>query len=312
MSRPGPVSKKTRRASTPMTRDYPQELSSLPKENDFFIGIDSDGCVFDSMEVKHKECFCPAYIKHFGLQAASRYAREIWDFVNLYSKTRGCNRFLALRYARELIRNRPVFAERGIETPALTSLDAWVEEETKLGNPALKARVEASGDEELTRLLAWSEEVNARIKDMVYGVGPFSRVRPCLEQMKGRADVIVVSQTPMEALEREWEEHDLAGYVNYIAGQEAGTKTEHLRYAAGNRYDAGKVLMIGDAPGDYQAAAANNALFFPVLPGDEESSWQKLHDEGLKRFFDGAFDGDYQAHVLEEFDAALPETPPWT
>lgn len=38
--------------------------------------VDSDGCVFDTMEIKHKECFCPAYIDHFNLQAIAKYARE--------------------------------------------------------------------------------------------------------------------------------------------------------------------------------------------------------------------------------------------
>ena len=33
----------------------------------YLVCIDSDGCVFDTMEIKHKECFCPPYIKHFGL-----------------------------------------------------------------------------------------------------------------------------------------------------------------------------------------------------------------------------------------------------
>ena len=51
----------------------------------FLVCIDSDGCVFDTMEIKHKECFCPAYIEHFGLQAVSNYARDAWDFANLYS-----------------------------------------------------------------------------------------------------------------------------------------------------------------------------------------------------------------------------------
>ena len=42
------------------------------------------------------------------------------------------------------------------------------------------------------------------------------------------ADLIIVSQTPLEALEREWKEHNLEKYVNVIAGQEHGTKTEHI------------------------------------------------------------------------------------
>ena len=71
-------------------------LEEFKPEKEFFIGIDSDGCVFDTMEVKHKEFFCPNTVKYFGLFAISKYVRETWDFVNLYSVTRGINRFPAL------------------------------------------------------------------------------------------------------------------------------------------------------------------------------------------------------------------------
>src|SRR5664280_3570059 len=39
------------------------ELTAFQPRNNHFIGIDSDGCVFDAMEIKHKECFIPATIK---------------------------------------------------------------------------------------------------------------------------------------------------------------------------------------------------------------------------------------------------------
>ena len=42
--------------------------------------------------------------------------------------------------------------------------------------------------------------------------------------------------------------------------------------------------MIGDAPGDYQAAEANRPLFFPINPGAEEASWRRLFEEGIDRF----------------------------
>ena len=45
-------------------------LESFEQSREFFVGIDSDGCVFDSMEIKHKECFCPAFVHHYGLQPA--------------------------------------------------------------------------------------------------------------------------------------------------------------------------------------------------------------------------------------------------
>ena len=69
--------------------------------------------------------------------------------------------------------------------------------------------------------------------------------------------------------------------------------------------------MIGDAPGDHQAAVANQALFFPINPGAEEASWRKLYEEGIDRFLSGAFAGAYQDELLAEFDKALPEKPPW-
>ena len=291
--------------------DYVATLQALAKQHEFFIGVDSDGCVFDSMELKHKECFCPAFIKHFGLQAASKYAREVWDFVNLYSRDRGCNRFVAIQKALRLIGERDEFAARGLQVNGLPALDAWVREETRLGNPALEARVRATNDASLARALAWSKEVNARVEDIVRDVPPFPRVRESLEKVRARADIIVVSQTPVEALEREWREHKLDHLVNFIAGQEAGTKAEHVRFATQGRYAPLQTLMIGDALGDLEAAAHNHALFFPIVPGKEEQSWKRFCQEGSDRFFNGTFAGDYQQGLLEEFDAALPAKAPW-
>jgi phosphoglycolate phosphatase-like HAD superfamily hydrolase len=129
--------------------------------------------------------------------------------------------------------------------------------------------------------------------------------------MNARADVIVVSQTPTEALVREWTEHTIQHEVRFIAGQELGTKTEHLQFAAHGKYPPGKILMIGDAPGDFNAAKANGACFFPINPGNEESSWKRLHDEALDRFFSGTFAGEYQSALLKEFNDCLPENPSW-
>jgi len=52
--------------------DLQQELKDLKPQHEFFIGIDSDGCAFDTMEIKHKECFCPQTIKHWHLQPVSK------------------------------------------------------------------------------------------------------------------------------------------------------------------------------------------------------------------------------------------------
>lgn len=285
-------------------------LQSFQPAREFFVGIDSDGCVFDTMEIKHKECFTPMFIKHFRLQAVSKYAREVWEFVNLYSKTRGINRFPALSNALNLLAERHEVQARGVVPWKTDSLDAWLARETKLSNNALKQEIE-SGNAELQTVMDWSLAVNAAIEDIVSGVPPFPLVRETLARLNEVADVIVVSQTPTDALEREWAEHNIAAQARLIAGQELGTKTDHIKLASGGKYAPRHVLMIGDAPGDFKAAKSNHALFFPIVPGHEEAWWQHLFDEGIERFLADQFAGDYQAELLREFNASLPDSPPW-
>ena len=286
-------------------------LKEFQPSREFFVGIDSDGCAFDTMEIKHKECFIPNIINHWSLQAVSKYAREAAEFVNLYSKWRGINRFPALLMAFDLLAERPEVQQRGARLPEVPSLRRWVETESRLGNPALKEAVEKTSDSVLRQTLVWSEAVNAAIADMVHGVPPFPYLRESLEALAPKADMIVVSATPGEALRREWEEHDIAKHCAVIAGQEMGKKKEHLQLAAGAKYQKDRVLMIGDAPGDLDAARANGFLFYPIKPGSEDESWRRFHDEGMVRFLSGRYAGDYEAELIDEFDALLPEVPPW-
>ena len=290
--------------------DPTQVLRDFKPAKEFFIGIDSDGCVFDSMEIKHKECFTPMFIKHFNLQAVSKYAREVWEFVNLYSKTRGANRFPALVRSLNLLRERPQVKARGVAVEGTEALEDWIARESKLGNATLAGEVK-NGNQKLAQIKHWSDAVNHAIEDIVKGVPPFPLFAESLEKMAARADTMVISQTPTDALEREWLEHGIRSGVRIIAGQELGTKTEHLKLAAKDKYPAEKILMIGDAPGDYKAAKVNGALFYPIIPGDEETSWKRFHAEALDRFFGGTFAGEYEAALVKRFDASLPEAPPW-
>lgn len=288
-----------------------EQLKAFAPAKDFFVGIDSDGCVFDTMEIKHKECFCPQFIHHFELQAVSRYAREAWENANLYSKTRGANRFKALIRALDLLRDRDPVKARGVTIPRLPGLRDWIGRETKLGEPALAAALAVRPDPALARTLEWSRAVNAVVEKMVHHVPPFPMARESLMALGERADLMVVSQTPAAALEREWQEHRLDSLVRLIAGQELGTKSEHLALATRDRYAPGKTLMLGDAPGDLQAARENGALFYPIVPGEEDASWQRFHDQAMARFFEGTYAGGYEQALIEDFENHLPETPPW-
>ncbi len=287
------------------------ELRNLEPQKAFLVAIDSDGCAFDTMEIKHKECFIPNIIKNWDLQAVSKYARAAAEFVNLYSKWRGINRFPALTRVFDLLQEWPEVGKRGARIPEAQALREWIGRETKLGNPTLEAEVARTGDPVLKRALEWSVAVNDSIAAMVYGVPPFPSVPRSLEEISAWADVIVCSATPIEALRREWEEHGIDRFTRIIAGQELGSKTEHLRLASEGKYPPEKVLMIGDAPGDLKAARANNARFFPVCPGREEESWDLFLREGAERFHGGRFDGEYESRLIREFERILPSEPPW-
>ncbi len=287
-------------------------LEDFTVEHDFFVGLDSDGCVFDSMEIKHKECFTPMFIKHFRLQAAAKFARRAWEFANLYSVARGMNRFPVLVRSLELLRDWPDPMRRGIDIPDLTPLHQFINSGLPPSNAGLTEYMKTHSHPLLERTMEWSLAVNAQVKDIVEGVPPFPKVRECLAMINQQADLAVVSGTPTEALTREWEENGMAHHPKIIAGQELGKKTEHLSVMAGDdRYGDGKRLMVGDAPGDRKAAEASGCLFYPINPGHEEESWERLHGEALGRFFSGTYAGEYQAARAAEFEKLLPEQPPW-
>ena len=296
-----------------MNKDHQLELKAFRPKHDFFVGIDSDGCAFNSMEVKHNDGFSVSLIKHFGLAGISRQVHQVWDFVNLYSKTRGINRFKSIVLVCDFLKELPKVQSSGVVVPNFSYLRDWIKNETSLGNPALAAKIDSSTraeKKELEQVMAWSLGVNDMIEQVVHNLPPFPGVRDSLQKLHGKADVLVVSATPYEALKREWDEHEITAYVALIAGQEMGSKTEHLTISASDRYPSERILMVGDSPGDLKAAQSVDALFFPINPGEEELSWQSFLKEGIDKFFSGKFAGDYQQELIQKYEVFLPEHPP--
>ena len=297
--------------------DPAQGLKDFEPKKDFFVGIDSDGCAFDTMGIKHRECFCPWLIGYFGLQPVAQAARECKDFADLFSKTRGANRHkTAKRIIAELLPTHPMTKARNFEVPQYQYYFKWVDDPNSLlSNKGLKTAIEnaATPEEksEFELVLAWSEKVNETVAQIVKNMPPFPYVTQSLEKISEKADAIVVSATPCEALEREWKEHGIAKYVEIIAGQEMGTKKQHLDYATKGKYAENHVLMMGDAPGDMRAAHATGALFYPIIPGREPESWQRFYEEAFDKFIAGEYAGKYEQQLIAEFDAVLPELPPW-
>ncbi len=288
-----------------------KDLISLKPKHDLFVGIDSDGCVFPTMEIKQKKCLHNLIVSHWRLEKIEKYVRESAEFVNLYSIHRGRNRFPCLLLSIDLIRNRPEVIASKANLPEFKSLKRFIGSGVPLSNAELEKAVNSSGDKELSSILKWSQAANELIAKTVKNVEPFKWVRESLQKIKENADAICVSQTPNEALVREWDEHNLMGFVRVIAGQELGTKGEHIHMVTEGCYDSDKILIIGDAPGDREAALDNHAHFYPINPGHESDSWERFYKESFLRFIDGKYYGSYEQEITKEFQALLPSLPPW-
>ncbi|MDO4613735.1 MAG: hypothetical protein Q4B10_06690 [Actinomycetaceae bacterium] len=294
--------------------EYPaaaQPLLAFTPKKDFFIGIDSDGCAMDVMTIKHEECFAPAAIKQFGLQPISHIARETWMFVNLYSATRGCNRWVALDLFFDHLRNRADVAARGIDIPPMSELKAFLSSDHPNSDDGIAAYAREHPSQEIDTCREWSRLVGDLTTWMVHGCAPFPGVKEAFEAMSDKADCMTVSAANLAALTREWGEHGLTPYMEIVAGQEMGTKAQHLAAAAVGKYPSKRILLLGDAPGDLDAARSQGVCFYPITPGAEAESWRRLREEALPRFFAETYRGDYENTLVEEFRQLLPSRAPW-
>jgi HAD superfamily hydrolase (TIGR01549 family) len=263
------------------------------------------------MEAKQKEFFIPNALKYFNLFPISGLLRETWEFVNLYSVHRGGNRYLSIIKVFDLLNEREEIRNSGIQLPDLTSLKEWVNLETKLDSESLRKYAGSHWDHNLAKVLRWTDSVNMEIAEWLRKMPPFPKALEAIQMINSKADLVIISQTPVKAIRREWEENNMMNFVMAVAGQEHGTKDRHIEIAAKGRYPDKNILMIGDAVSDLSAAAKNNILFFPIVPGEENNSWEKFINEGFEKFIDGRFAGPYEDSLISEFKRSLPDTPPW-
>ena len=286
------------------------DLINFLPQFDTFVGIDSDGCVFDTMESKQKDFFHPHIIRHWGLEAIEPQVRAAAEFTYLYSTFRGLNRFLGLCKTFELLHDWPEARDHA-DLPDPTALRTFCDSGLPLSNATLGTEAEKTGSKLLVEAYAWSIELNRDIDDNMPPPPVFRGVETALQRIQKSSDAIVISQTQAIALLKDWYRDNLAKYVSVIAGPELGSKVDHFTLAAVNRYPANAILMMGDAPGDMATAQAIGCNFFPINPGHEVESWERFMDEGYAAFLDGGFDEDYQISLEKEFKALLPHTPPW-
>lgn len=269
------------------------------REKDFLVCIDSDGCAMDTMNVKHFKCFGPEWIKQYGLEAVQEEGLAYWNDVNLFTTTRGINRFkglaLGLLWARE----------KGYEIEGLDEFVKWTEEANELSNPALMAYCQKANNPCMENALLWSIHVNRAITELPKDDKPFDHVKETMDFMCQQADLTAVSSANGEAVQAEWTKHGLKEDCRVLLSQEAGSKVHCIGELLKLGYDKKNTLMVGDAFGDRDSAFKNGVWFFPIIVNKEGESWERLKNEAFPKLVEGTFDEAYQKELLERFEKAL-------
>ena len=277
-----------------------KSLEAFARKRDFLVCVDSDGCAMDTMDIKHIRCFGPCMVKEWKLEAWEGQILDRWNEINLYSMTRGINRFLALAMALEEI-NESLTPVEGVE-----ELSAWVKEADELSNGSVQRKAEESGLEIFRKALAWSKAVNQSISELPEETKkPFEGVAEGLKAAHESADVAIVSSANLEAVVEEWQKHGLMDSVDVCLTQNVGSKAYCIGKMLEYGFAADHVLMIGDAPGDLSAAQKNGVLYYPILVKHEKESWEIFVKEALPRFLQGTYKGDYQEQQIQAFRGNL-------
>ena len=269
------------------------------KKHDYLVCVDSDGCAMDTMDCKHIHCFCPRMVEEWGLEAWKEAILERWNVINLYSMTRGINRFKGLNMMLTEVN------EQYTSIAGLSDLTAWVNSGAAPSNDALESAINKTGSEMLKKALNWSKAVNASIVALPEELKqPFPGAKEGLAAAAEFADVAIVSSANRDAVVEEWTKFQLLDHVDIMLAQDMGSKAHCIAEMLKFGYDRDKVLMVGDAPGDRDAALTNGVHYYPILVRREGESWAELRQTGLSKLRNGEY-GGYELQKTEEFLANL-------
>lgn len=272
------------------------KLSEFKKKKDFLVCVDSDGCAMDTMDIKHIRCFGPCMVAEWGLEEWKDEILSRWNDINLYTMTRGINRYKGLSIALTEINEKYTAIE------ALDTLTHWVEESPELSNGALEKAIAANDSISLKKALSWSKAVNASINQLPDEEKlPFEGVKEALAFAHEKVDVAIVSSANLDAVLEEWERYGLLDHTDIVLAQDSGSKTFCIGELLKAGYARDHVLMCGDAPGDLDAAKKNGVFYYPILVRHEAESWQEFMDKAVSKLLDGSYGGAYQQEKIDTF-----------
>ena len=276
-----------------------EDIKEFRKTRDFLICIDSDGCVMDTMDVKHMRCFGPCLVYEWDLGEYREEIIRLWRKVNLLSVSRGVNRFQGLA---QVLKN---IHENYTRVEGLEEYLNWAGSAEELSDKSLKEAYEKSGNSCMKKAMDWSRLVNqsmAMVSDTKKP--PFEGTEDALRLAREKADIVILTAANRREINKEWEVFELAQYTDLLMSQENGRKEECLNELLEKGYEKDHVLMVGDAPADLAAAQAAGVLFYPILAYQERESWENFSD-ALDHFTNGDYAGSYQEERIKEFQENL-------
>ena len=273
--------------------------SEFVRKHDYLVCVDSDGCAMDTMDIKHIKCFGPCMVTEWGLEQWQDEILARWNEINLYTLTRGINRFKGLAKALGEIN------EKYTPIEDVKVLQDWVVSGAAPSNDACQKAYEETGSIIMKKALEWSKAVNENIKALPEEVKkPFEGAAEGIKAAHEVADVAIVSSANRDAVMEEWVKYGLIDSVDIVLAQDCGSKAECIAAMLEHGYDPKKVLMVGDALGDLESAKSNSVYYYPIQVRHEKESWAELENTALDKLVSGAFD-EYELEKIEEFKANL-------
>ena len=272
-------------------------LSTYQKKKDFLVCVDSDGCAMDTMDVKHIKAFGPCMVAEWGLEQWQEEILTRWNEINLYTMTRGINRFRGLAKALREI------DEKYTKIEDLDTLADWAANSPELSNDAVKRAIEQNPRSViLKKALNWSLAVNNSINALPESEKlPFAGVKEALAYAHQYADVAIVSSANLGAVLDEWKLYGLLEHTDIVLAQDAGSKAFCIGELLKKGYAPDHVLMCGDAPGDQDAARKNGVFYYPILVKHEKESWAEFLEVGMEHLLEGTYGGEYQEKKAAAF-----------
>ena len=274
-------------------------FESFVRSHDYLICVDSDGCVMDTMHCKHYHCFGPCMIMEWALEQWQEEILRRWNEINLFQMTRGINRFRALAMALEEISARytPIIGVAGLKR--------WVDTAPALSNDELLKAIDQEEDDDarlcMYKALIWSLAVNESINRLhVEQKKAFDGAELALMRAHSFADVAVISGANRDAVEEEWGSLGLLEHADIVLAQDVGSTVHCIEKMLEFGYDRDKVMLIGDDPGDSEAARQSGIWFYPILVNWEEESWLQCRTEAMTWLQNGDI-GQYQDEIRQVF-----------